>query len=304
MTEVAEVLQPSEIAENLINAIEQAKTALFAKLKRKRKKLVKFVEGVGEEFEVLVQKWSTAFVTATAALSIFLTTAFPVTYASVPTVVAEVTTPTFAEKEIFRQKILDYSKKVTDRKLNPQVLAGLISQITGLPAEVTLDGNQIPAVAGEVATEKHLKIYPGETLAEHLKNPNDFTKFSWTGISYSPSAWGYFAESQDFVTDEQILQEKYYLAIQTFNLKDWAKNWPQLKEWYKFRKLLVYNPENGKAVVGVVADAGPARFTGRNFGGSPELMDELGLSSKTLGNVLVFFLNDPDNSIPLGPVAI
>ena len=300
--ETTEVLRTEEIVESLLARIEKAKTKILAKIANKRKKLVKSLAEAGLDFEVFTKKWSTTFVTVTAALSIFLTTALPITAASIPEVLTEISTPSTDVKENLRQRILDYVQKARFRKLNAQVLSDLVGKITGLPAKVTLDGNKIPAVGGVIATEKHLKIYPAETLAKHLKNSQDFEKFSWTGISNSPSAWGYFAKDEDFVTDNLVEKEKYYLAIQTFAAKDWTKNWPELKEWYKFRKLLVYNPENGKAVVGVVADAGPAQYTGRNFGGSPELMDELELSSSTTGNVLVFFLDDPGNSIPLGPV--
>lgn len=303
--ETTEVLAPEEIAQKLFEAIETARAKLLVKLKRKRKKLVKFVESIEENFEDLARIWSKSFIAASVAAGIFLTSALPITAASVPQIASQIqrAPPTVEEKEILKRQILEYLEKfATNKKINSQLLASLVSQITSIQVKTTIDDNKLPDVFGEIATEKHLQIYPGETLQDHLKNGEDFAKFSWTGISTTPAAWGYFAKNKNLTTDELVEKEKYYLAIQTFAVPDWSKEWPELKEWYKFRKLLVYNPENGKAVVGVLADAGPATFTGRAFGGSPEVMDNLGLAATTMGDVLVFFLDDRQNLIPLGPV--
>lgn len=300
--ESLEVLKPEEISQSLLTAIEQAKRRLLRKIARKRKKLVKFVENLGEDFEVLIQRWAKVFLAAGTVTTIFLTSALPITAASIPHVRVE-NPQTLQGRQVLRQNLISYLEKFGQkRKVNPSILASLVSQITGLAVKSSLDGQRLPTISGEIATEKHLQIYPNQSLSNHLPNPESFAKFSWTGISHSPSAWGYFADNKNLTTNDLVEKEKYYLAIQTFAVESWANQWPILKEWYKFRKLLVYNPENGKAVVGVVADAGPATYTRRAFGGSPELMDELGLSSTTLGNVLVFFLDDPDNSVPLGRV--
>lgn len=56
-------------------------------------------------------------------------------------------------------------------------------------------------------------------------------------------------------------------------------------------------------VVADVADAGPADWTGKHYGGSPEVMAYLGLNvHMQKGPVILFFVNDPNNEIPLGPV--
>lgn len=297
--------QPAEVAENLLTAIEAARKRVLARIARKRKKLLKFVGGLGEDFQDLTAKWSTSFVTATLAAGIFLTTAAPITAASLPKIEARELALTVTEKESLRYKILAYLQNLgRKRKVNPQVLASLVSQITGLAAKSAFDGNKIPAVFGEIATEKHLMIYPGQKLSDHLANAEDFDKYHSVGMSTKAGAWGYFAPNRNSSTEEQILSEKYYLVIQTFAAERWTVDWPTLKEWYKFRKLLVYNPENGKTVVGVLADAGPAQYTRRAFGGSPEVMEGLGLSeTKTQGDVLVFFLDDPENLIPPGTIS-
>jgi hypothetical protein len=86
-------------------------------------------------------------------------------------------------------------------------------------------------------------------------------------------------------------------------LPDWQTRLNYLRDWYKYRKVLVINPANGTTVVADVADSGPADFTGKQFGGSPEVMAHLGLNTgPQKGAVVLFFVNDPNNEIPLGPV--
>ncbi len=69
--------------------------------------------------------------------------------------------------------------------------------------------------------------------------------------------------------------------------------------------MLVVNPKTGQAVVADIADSGPSEYTGKHLGGSPEVMDELGLATgPRKGAVLYFFIDDPKDQIPLGPVKI
>ncbi len=66
---------------------------------------------------------------------------------------------------------------------------------------------------------------------------------------------------------------------------------------------MVINPVNGKTVVAVVADAGPANWTGKSFGASPEIMAYLDMKDGAQrGPAILFFVDDRDNSIALGPV--
>ncbi|MBI2008442.1 hypothetical protein HYS82_02190, partial [Candidatus Amesbacteria bacterium] len=74
-------------------------------------------------------------------------------------------------------------------------------------------------------------------------------------------------------------------------------------DWYKYRKVVVVNSANGKTVIAVVADSGPAAWTGKHFGGSPEVMADLKLNvGKQKGPVIMFFVDDPENKVPLGPL--
>jgi hypothetical protein len=100
--------------------------------------------------------------------------------------------------------------------------------------------------------------------------------YSKSGMTRNKGAFGYFARDKFSLDQEGIEREKYYVVVQTSLSSGWGKK-PGLVDWYKFRKVLVINPENGRVVVGDIADSGPALSTGKNFGGSPELMDQLGL---------------------------
>jgi len=68
--------------------------------------------------------------------------------------------------------------------------------------------------------------------------------------------------------------------------------------------MLVINPQNGKAIVADIADAGPSPWTGKQLGGSPEVMNLLGeiLMDHKWRSFYIFFIDDPNDTIPLGPV--
>ena len=58
-----------------------------------------------------------------------------------------------------------------------------------------------------------------------------------------------------------------------------------------------------QALVVVVGDAGPAAWTGKHLGGSPEVMSYLErVDGRQKGPVLYFFIDDPEDKIPLGPL--
>ena len=104
------------------------------------------------------------------------------------------------------------------------------------------------------------------------------------------------------MTSELIETEKWYAVVQTLYLPDWSERQPYLRDWYKYRKVMIVNTKNGNAVVAAIADAGPAAFTGKHFGGSPEVMEYLGGAKYKKGAVLLFSVDDPENKVPLGPV--
>ncbi|MBI4028775.1 MAG: hypothetical protein HY376_00180 [Candidatus Blackburnbacteria bacterium] len=174
-----------------------------------------------------------------------------------------------------------------------KVAAQIVSRATGIPAKGSLEGEHLNITYGYIGIEQHLARYPGDTIANH-----DLQK---EGMAPGLGGFGYF-NTASVLTQDAAVREKYYVVAQLMYLPDWGKRTRYLANWYKWRKMIVVNPENGNAVVGDLGDAGPAAWTGKQFGGSPEVMDALGGSRYTKGRVLFFFVDDPENKIPLGPV--
>jgi len=207
-----------------------------------------------------------------------------------------------ALKEILPEKV---------RPLNQQeekYLEKILQELTGIPAKATLEGEHLNQTYGRIGAEQHLRRYPGDTLVAQApdttdyggENPQEILK---EGMAPGLGAWGYFAPSKEKFTPDLEETERWYAVVQTLYLPDWNTRFRYLRDWYKYRKVLIVNTDNGKAVVAAIADSGPAAWTGKHYGGSPEVMDYLGGPRYKKGPVLLFFVDDPDNKVPLGPVA-
>jgi len=179
-----------------------------------------------------------------------------------------------------------------------EVLESLFRQVFNLKAKANLDGQHLNTTYGLIGKEQHLRRYPSDSLREHGEDKLILEE----GMAPGLGAWGYFAPSREKLTDELKEIEKWYAVVQTLYLQDWETNQPFLKNWYKYRKVLIVNTKNGRAVVASIADSGPAAWTGKHFGGSPEVMEYLGGASYTKGPVVLFFIDDPEGKVPLGPV--
>jgi hypothetical protein len=175
-------------------------------------------------------------------------------------------------------------------------LEQVFQQTIGIKARATLEEEHLNTTYGYIGAEQHLRRYPGDTLRDH---DGEFLK---EGIAPGLGAWGYFAPSKEKLTKDLEETEKWYAVVQTLYLPDWNTRQPYLRDWYKYRKVLIVNTENGNAVVAAIADSGPAAWTGKQFGGSPEVMDHLGGEKYKKGPVVLFFVDDPENKVPLGPV--
>ena len=171
-----------------------------------------------------------------------------------------------------------------------------IKSVWGIDANAMLSGERLNRSYGYMGAEQHLPRYPGDSVGQH-------DEYQRSGITPGRGAWGYFADSRGQLTQDLVQKEKWYVAVQTLYLPDWNTRTAYLRDWYQYRKVLVVNPQNGKTVVADVADAGPADWTGKHYGGSPEIMAYLGINvGKQKGAVILFFVDDPNNEIPLGPV--
>ncbi len=173
----------------------------------------------------------------------------------------------------------------------------IIKDQTGLPVKATLEGQSLNHQIGYVGYEQHLQRFPGDTIALHDDE-------QVAGIAPGRGAWGYFAYSQAQLTTQDYQREKWYSVAQTLYLPEWNTNFKYLRDWYKYRKILIVNPKNGQAVVTDLADSGPAQWTGKQFGASPEAMKALDLhKGPRKGLVIFLFVDDPQNKIPLGPLS-
>ncbi|MBI2033348.1 MAG: hypothetical protein HYT10_02680 [Candidatus Levybacteria bacterium] len=173
----------------------------------------------------------------------------------------------------------------------------------GIKAVADMDGRRLNRSYGLIGAEQHLMRYPGDTMETHFATPEESVKYYSSGMAPGRGAWGYFVQHPGPMTQEDIDREKYYIAVQTFLAPDYHEKFTQYRDFFKFRKMLLVNPQNGKAMVAVIGDVGPAEWTGKHLGGSPEVMKYLErVDGKAKGPVLYFFLDDPDNKIPLGPM--
>ena len=170
-----------------------------------------------------------------------------------------------------------------------------LTDMLGFDVSSTLEGHQLNHSIGIMGGEQHVLRYPGDTLANH-------DAFQEAGIAPQRAAFGWFTEDGE-LTEKAIMREKYYFAVQTLYLPDWNSNHAELKPWYKFRKMIVINPVERIAVVGVVGDAGPAMWVKKQFGGSPEVIREGKIwSPASKGKVILLFVDDPNDQVALGPI--
>src|SRR3989344_1296179 len=181
----------------------------------------------------------------------------------------------------------------------------MLSKNFGFRVTTETDGIKLNRNFGLIGGEQHLYRYPGDNLYAHADSASDFANYGGAGIAPGLGAWGYFSSSKSGFGEKDKLRERYYLAIQTFLSPGFAENFVKYRDFFKFRKMLVVNPKTGQAVVAVIGDAGPSEWTGKHLGGTPEVMDVLGLATgPRKGPVLYFFIDDPEDKIPLGPIKV
>ena len=192
-----------------------------------------------------------------------------------------------------QETLISSLKRILPEKVGPmertqeKTLEQVFKQTIGVNAKASLEGEHLNTTYGYIGAEQHLARYPGDSMASHPKLPA-----LDEGMAPGLGAWGYVPADK----------ETWYAVVQTLYLPDWSKRLAYLRDWYKHRKVLIVNTMNGNAVVAAIADSGPAAWTGKQFGGSPEVMNYLGGSRYKKGPVVVFFVDDPNNQVALGPV--
>lgn len=190
-----------------------------------------------------------------------------------------------------------------------KIVEEILTRDFNFPVKSELSGKKLNRSYGYIGAEQHLMRYPGDNMETHF-GPSaggeaDAGRLGGSGMAPGLGGWGYWAVSADKLTKKDILEEKYYIAVPIFLAPGFHDNVGDFITFFKYRKMLIVNPNNGKAMVVVVGDAGPAEFTGKQLGGSPEVMSYLErFDGAQKGPVLYFFIDDPGDKIPLGPVEI
>lgn len=173
--------------------------------------------------------------------------------------------------------------------------------ISSLTQNIDANSNRIPLVSVVDFPNTGWVIINGEIIAFNGKDGNSLI-VSQRGVD-SP----YVAASPRFHNSSSVVQEVYIYRSATASTPNIWRGRPrtallpntnQAKEWHRGKKVLVTNPANGRRLVASIMESGPAIFTGRVSGLSPEAM--LALSVETDGNLEYGFLLD--QSIPLGPL--
>lgn len=181
----------------------------------------------------------------------------------------------------------------------------ILSREFGFRIVPELEGKRLNRSYGYIGQEQHLARFPGDSMDGHFDTAEEAQKFAKHGMAPGLGAWGYFAHSKEAMTQEDNMREKYYIAVQTFLAPQFLDRVGEYRDFFKYRKMLLVNAENGKAVVAVIGDAGPAEWTGKHLGGSPEVMKHLErVDGRQKGPVLYYFIDDPQNVIPLGPIEL
>ncbi len=202
-----------------------------------------------------------------------------------------------------KKEVPEEVRKLTGEE--EEKITQILSSELGMSVKSELEGIRLNRSYGLIGGEQHLYRYPGDNLYKHAESAADWSMFGSSGIAPGLGAWGYFAPTEAQFTSQDQERERYYLAVQTFLAPGFAENFGRFRDFFKYRKMLVVNPLTGQVVVAVVGDAGPAEWTGKHLGGSPEVMHFVGLATgPRKGPVLYFFIDDPDNKIPLGPIKL
>ena len=249
-------------------------------------------------------------VTASSLGSLILLTATPVQQVLPIMPVASMTQAQFAQIDHSAFLITDLYGKLpntvtvltSDQK---ERIASILSSRFGLQVKSEIQGIQLNTNYGLIGEEQHLTRYPGDTMNAQLPTVDDATKYWSSGMAPGLGAWGYFASSYATLTPEDANRERWYVAVQTFLSPGYYDHAAEYNAFFKYRKVIVVNPQNGKAVVADIADAGPSEWTGKSLGGSPEIMSYLDRQDGAAkGAVLYFFVDDSNNTVPLGPISV
>jgi len=162
---------------------------------------------------------------------------------------------------------------------------GWIAQGADMESGVTtLEGYTIPATTGLVGREQHLYLDADEESAGRTDASAGihYYRSSVVDAAKNGMAGGYGAFGSAS-SPASVEQERYYITMR-WNYCSWYDDAgvtrcgsfnATAKNWHRHKKVVVTNPANGRQLVASVEEAGPAIWTGRVSGLSPEAMSAL-----------------------------
>jgi hypothetical protein len=171
-----------------------------------------------------------------------------------------------------------------------------LGDLLGFQIATKLQNQQLLHSYGTIRALPHLKRSPTDTHEAH-----DYSRASFCD---KRSYFGWLHQHTSAQSSPE-LHEKYYLAFPFYLLPDWQTQSASYKKWFALRKVVVVNPHEQRAVVASVLNCYDFGYTKYQFGGSPELIIQGKCwSPRSLGKVLVFFVVDELDQVPLGPVSL
>lgn len=155
---------------------------------------------------------------------------------------------------------------------------------------------RLPAYSGKTAREQHLWLTSNESAAHHYAvsgTPVDCQNGMAGGYgAFGRSTLGY---ERYYVNMRWLYATWYEDSGGNTRTKDID---PILKSWHRHKKLIVINPATNKSVVVSIEEAGPAIWTDRVSGLSPEAMKVIGAVTN---NSLKYYWAG-SQSLPTGPI--
>jgi hypothetical protein len=171
-----------------------------------------------------------------------------------------------------------------------------LSDILGFTITAEISGNRLPHTHGIIQSLPHYKTSPTDTIENH--------SLAHASFSNKRSYFGWLNQGNP-TKDSPTELESYSISLPLFLLPEWPEKNFTIKKWFAFRKVVLINPAEYRAVVCVISDAFNQLTAKYQYGGSPEvIMQTKCWSPSSMGKTLLFFVGDENDEIPLGPINI
>jgi rare lipoprotein A (peptidoglycan hydrolase) len=143
-----------------------------------------------------------------------------------------------------------------------------------------------------------LESAEGFPKSGYIKIENEYIRYSSkSGNKLKGLSRGYKSSASDHAKGDNAKLEYKYKGGSWERVTKVINVDKKKKDWYKKKKVLVTNSRNGKKVVASILESGPAIWTGRVGGLSPESYEAIG--AKTNENCTFQYV---DEKTDLGPV--